>query len=69
MTTSNLPTWFTYARLKTITFNAHRWLGLTAGILLCIAGVTGSVLVFGHEIDRAILGSPWRSCHLPPCDG
>ncbi|MDS3862276.1 PepSY-associated TM helix domain-containing protein [Thermosynechococcaceae cyanobacterium BACA0444] len=36
-------------------FYAHRSLGLVVGILLCIAGVTGSILVFWHEIDAAIL--------------
>ncbi|MEG3849325.1 PepSY-associated TM helix domain-containing protein [Microcoleus sp. herbarium19] len=39
-------------KFRNIAFHAHRWLGLTAGILLCIAGITGSILVFWHEIDR-----------------
>lgn len=30
----------------------HLWLGLCAGIVLSIAGVTGSLLVFHHEIDE-----------------
>jgi uncharacterized iron-regulated membrane protein len=41
--------------LRSIAFHAHRWLGLTAGSLLCIAGITGSILVFWPEIDRWLL--------------
>lgn len=44
-----------YPKLRTIAFHTHRWLGLSVGILLCIAGVTGSVLVFWHEIDQIVL--------------
>lgn len=32
----------------------HRWLGLTVGVLFCIAGLSGSVLVYYPEIDRAV---------------
>lgn len=46
------PNKFNRAKLRAIAFHLHRWLGLTAGILLCIAGITGSILVFWHEIDR-----------------
>ncbi|MEH2140702.1 PepSY-associated TM helix domain-containing protein [Nostoc sp.] len=42
--------------IRTITFQLHRWLGLVVGILLCIAGLTGSILVFEQEIDNFILG-------------
>jgi uncharacterized iron-regulated membrane protein len=38
---------------RTIAFHAHRWLGLVVGVLLCIAGLTGSLLVFSEEIH------PW----------
>lgn len=64
MTTDNIPTWFTYRKLKAIAFYAHRWIGLTAGILLCIAGVTGSILIFWHEIDQAML--VWRFGQVIP---
>jgi uncharacterized iron-regulated membrane protein len=40
---------------RAIAFHAHRWMGLAIGILLCIAGITGSILVFWTEIDRAII--------------
>ncbi|WP_179506737.1 MULTISPECIES: PepSY-associated TM helix domain-containing protein [unclassified Sphingomonas] len=32
----------------------HRWLGLTVGVLFCIAGLSGSVLVYYPEIDRSV---------------
>jgi hypothetical protein len=32
----------------------HLWLGLTLGILGAVVGVTGSLLVFDQEIDRAL---------------
>lgn len=64
MTTIKLPIWFTYPKLKAIAFQSHRWLGLTAGILLCIAGMTGSILVFWHEIDYAVIA--WRFGYVSP---
>jgi uncharacterized iron-regulated membrane protein len=39
-------------QLRNWSFYLHRWLGLTVGILLCIAGITGSILVFQKEIYR-----------------
>lgn len=41
--------------IRNTAFHLHRWLGLIEGILLCIAGLTGSVLVFWHEIDHAVV--------------
>lgn len=41
--------------VRAISFLLHRWLGLTVGILLSIAGLTGSILVFWHEIDHWVL--------------
>jgi len=35
------------------TYAIHHWLGLLAGIFLLISSVTGSVLVFHHDIDHA----------------
>lgn len=32
----------------------HRWVGLVAGVWLFIAAITGSILVFSDEIDRAL---------------
>jgi len=39
-------------RLRTLWLKAHRWLGLTVGLLLVLIGLTGSVLVFDHAIDE-----------------
>ncbi|WP_377528708.1 PepSY-associated TM helix domain-containing protein [Pontibacter rugosus] len=39
------------------TFSIHHWLGLLAGIFLLISSITGSVLVFHHEIDHAQFAS------------
>lgn len=33
---------------------AHRWLGIVVGLYFVVLGVTGSLLVFGREIDRAL---------------
>ncbi|MEH2166826.1 MAG: PepSY-associated TM helix domain-containing protein [Nostoc sp.] len=41
--------------IRNTAFHLHRWLGLIGGTLLSIAGLTGSVLVFWHEIDRIVL--------------
>ncbi|MFC6997944.1 PepSY-associated TM helix domain-containing protein [Rufibacter roseus] len=35
------------------TFSIHHWLGLWAGTFLLISSLTGTVLVFHHEIDHA----------------
>ena len=32
----------------------HRWLGIVIGLYFVMLGVTGSLLVFGREIDRAL---------------
>lgn len=32
----------------------HLWAGLAAGLFLAVAGLSGSVLAFGDEIDRAL---------------
>jgi uncharacterized iron-regulated membrane protein len=42
-------------RLRNLTFQFHRYIGLAVGLLLIIVGITGSILVFQREIDRAIV--------------
>jgi uncharacterized iron-regulated membrane protein len=32
----------------------HRWLGLVTGLLIAVLGITGSILVFEHDIDSAL---------------
>lgn len=35
------------------TFSIHHWIGLVAGVFILIASITGSILVFHHDIDHA----------------
>ncbi|MDR2275516.1 MAG: PepSY domain-containing protein [Sphingobacterium sp.] len=42
--------------MKTITkwaFRWHGWLGLSSGLCFLILGITGSLLLFRHDLDRA----------------
>jgi uncharacterized iron-regulated membrane protein len=41
--------------------NVHLWLGLGLGFFLAVIGLTGSVLVFWHEIDEAINPSLYQA--------
>lgn len=41
--------------IRNTAFQLHHWLGLVGGIFRGIAGLTGSVLVFWHEIDELVL--------------
>ena len=43
--------------MKTITkwaFRWHGWLGLSSGLFFLILGITGSLLLFRHDLDRAL---------------
>ncbi len=40
--------------MKRLIYQLHSWLGIIAGLALLVIGLTGSVLVFKEEIDRAI---------------
>lgn len=39
--------------LRTAVFQSHRYIGLLIGLIWLVAGLTGSLLVFHHEIDHA----------------
>jgi len=39
---------------RRIWLQVHLWLGLTLGVLGALVGLTGSVLVFDHEVDAAL---------------
>jgi uncharacterized iron-regulated membrane protein len=39
---------------------SHRWLGLIAGVLFCVFGLTGSILVFRPQIENWFLPAPQR---------
>lgn len=38
-------------KLRKLAFTLHRYIGLAVGIILIIVGLTGSLLVFEHELD------------------
>jgi len=46
----------------------HRWLALVAGVFWAIASLTGGILVFGNQIDRALNGGRFEVSggELPP---
>lgn len=44
--------------LKKIARVAHRWLGLTSGLIIFIVGISGCIYVFQNEIKDAT--QPWR---------
>lgn len=39
---------------RRVVLRIHGWIGLAVGALLVVLGLTGSVLVFNHEIDAAL---------------
>jgi len=41
-------------RLRRAVFVVHLWVGLSLGLLAAVIGVTGSLLVFRHEIDSRL---------------
>jgi uncharacterized iron-regulated membrane protein len=44
-----------YRELRNLAFYLHRYLGLFVGLILVIVGLTGSLLVFDHEIDTVLV--------------
>jgi uncharacterized iron-regulated membrane protein len=50
--------------VRNFVFKTHRVIGLAVGIVLAIVGLTGSLLVFYHEIDHAMLGQ--KIGHVTP---
>ncbi|OYP31058.1 PepSY-associated TM helix domain-containing protein [Rhodopirellula sp. MGV] len=50
-------------RKRQLWLAVHRWLGLTAGLVFSLIGLTGSVLVFDHAIDE------WLNPQLLLTDG
>jgi uncharacterized iron-regulated membrane protein len=50
-------------KLRQTWVTLHRWIGLGAGWLLCVAGLSGSFLVYYPAIDRA-LNPDWVTPHM-----
>jgi len=44
---------------------AHLWLGVTIGLIWALQGLTGAILVFHRELDRAVLPSLQKGDPLP----
>lgn len=38
----------------------HLWMGLTAGALFCLSGLSGSALIFDKELDTYFNSELWR---------
>lgn len=55
--------------LRTTLSTLHRWLGLILGVVLVLAGLTGSLLAFDHELDgwlnSAMLRNTTGDCAAP----
>jgi uncharacterized iron-regulated membrane protein len=53
-----------------LSFSVHHWCGLIAGIFLLVISLTGSILVFHHDIDHALyaelstLKQPANALHI-----
>jgi uncharacterized iron-regulated membrane protein len=43
-----------FKNLRQFTFPLHRYISLYIGVILVIVGLTGSALVFRHELDRSL---------------
>ncbi len=41
-------------KLRKSSLVLHRYIGILAGLVVCVVGITGSLLVFEAEIDRAV---------------
>lgn len=53
--------------MRSALLRLHRWLGLGTAAFLVLAGLSGSLLVFQHEIDAA-LNPQWLRVPLRPAD-
>ncbi len=46
-------------RTRGIVLRLHRWAGLSAGAVICLVSLSGAMLVYGGEIDRALDRDLW----------
>ncbi len=51
-------------KIRNAVFSTHRYVGLVVGLILIVVGITGSLLVFDHEIDD--WGIQQRFGHVTP---
>jgi uncharacterized iron-regulated membrane protein len=52
-------------RLRTVLFNIHLWLGLTAGAFIALLGITGAIMAFEPEIEHAEHPHLWYVAPAP----
>lgn len=45
-----------FRKFRHLTFKLHRYLGLVAGLVIMVVGLTGSLLIFENEISPFLLG-------------
>ena len=50
-------------KLRRFLFHVHLYMGLIAGLLLSVAGLTGSLLVFSHELDALLYPRLHHAAH------
>jgi uncharacterized iron-regulated membrane protein len=48
------------AALRRLVVQLHLWVGLTAGLVVSVVGVTGSLYVFAPEVTAALHADVWR---------
>lgn len=42
-------------RIRNVLLAMHRWVGLVLAGFLMLAGITGALLVWNHELDAALI--------------
>src|SRR5579871_4720988 len=50
--------------LRRLNFVIHLWVGIVLAIYMIVIGVTGSILVFGPEIERLSGLKPWQNIRV-----
>lgn len=50
--------------LRRANFQVHLWAGVLLAVYVAVIGFTGSVLVFGTELDRLVNPNPWAHITL-----
>jgi uncharacterized iron-regulated membrane protein len=53
-------------RLRRVLFQVHLWLGIALGLYVLFISVSGSVIVFRREMDRALCPGPGKTIGCEP---
>ncbi len=51
--------------VRSANFQIHLWLGIALSIYVALIGLSGSILVFGRELGRALDPDPWSAITRP----